>query len=358
MAEHEDKDSKSEEPTEKKIRDAVERGQTPVSKELSLLMGLTGLAAYFALFSQNGILQAATALSAVMDKANTIPLHSSRDAVDVMHTVISSVGAVFVPLFLILIVAGLVASFVQNQPAMVLERITPKMNRISLLAGWKRIFGAQGFAEFLKSLGKLLIAGGVVAVAMNSLPQTLLEGMFQQAPVFGHITWSVALKLVLTVCVAMIVIAGADLIWTRFHWRTNLRMTRQEVKDELKQSEGDPIVRARVRSVARDRARRRMMKEVESATLVIANPTHYSVALRYERTRDAAPVVVAKGQDLVALRIREIAEANGVAVFEDVALARSLFKAVQIDQAIPQVYFAAVAELIRVVYAQTSNLNR
>ena len=358
MSEQEDKDSKSEEPTEKKIRDARERGQTPVSKELSVLMGLTGLAAYFAMFSEQGIMKSATVLSLVMDRSDTIRLTTGSDALNVMHMVIANVGLIFVPLFLILVVAALVASAVQNQPAMVLDRIAPKANRISLIGGFKRVFGAQGFAEFLKSLAKLLLAGTVVAVALNSVPDTLLDGMFQQTPIFGHITWSITLKLLLTVCVAMIVIAGADVMWTRFHWRTGLRMTRQEVKDELKQSEGDPIVKARVRSVARDRARRRMMKAVETATLVVANPTHFSVALRYERSRDAAPVVVAKGQDLVALRIREIAEANGITVFEDVSLARSLYKAVRVDQAIPPAYFAAVAELVRIVYAKTSHLNR
>ncbi len=358
MAEQEDKDSKSEEPTEKKLRDARERGQVPVSKELSLLMGLTGIAAYFAGFSQDGILEAATALSSVMDKADSIPLNGSRDALNIMQSVIANVGTVFLPLFVILVVAGLTASFVQNQPAMVLDRIAPKANRISLFAGFKRMFGAQGFSEFLKSLTKLLIAGTVVTVALNSVPRTLLDGMFQQAPIFGHVTWAIALKLLLTICVAMLVIAGADLMWTRFHWRNELKMSRQEIKDELKQAEGDPIVKARVRSIARDRARKRMMKAVETATLVVVNPTHYAVALRYERNKDAAPVVVAKGQDLVALRIREIAEANGISVFENVTLARALHKAVQVDQVIPSAYFAAVAELVRIVYAKMPQPNR
>ena len=128
-------------------------------------------------------------------------------------------------------------------------------------------------------------------------------------------------------------------------------MTKQEVKDELKQSEGDPIVKSRLRSLARDRARRRMMTAVPRATLVIANPTHYSIALKYVREEDSAPVVLAKGTDLVALKIREIAEANNVPIFEDVALARSMYKQVSVDSVIPQQFYQAVAELIRVVYA-------
>ncbi len=147
-------------------------------------------------------------------------------------------------------------------------------------------------------------------------------------------------------------IAGVDLVWSRFHWRQDLRMTKQEVKDELKQSEGDPIVKSRLRSLARDRARRRMMTAVPRATLVIANPTHYSIALKYVRDEDSAPIVLAKGQDLVALKIREIAEANNIPVFEDVALARSMYKQVSVDSVIPQQFYQAVAELIRVVYAK------
>jgi flagellar biosynthetic protein FlhB len=129
-------------------------------------------------------------------------------------------------------------------------------------------------------------------------------------------------------------------------------MTKQEVKDELKQSEGDPIVKSRLRSLARDRARKRMMAAVPRATLVIANPTHYSIALKYERGEDSAPIVLAKGQDLVALKIREIARENNIPIFEDVALARSMYKQVSVDSVIPSQFYQAVAELVRIVYSK------
>ncbi len=135
-------------------------------------------------------------------------------------------------------------------------------------------------------------------------------------------------------------------------------MTKQEVKDEYKQAQGDPIVKSRQRSIARDRARRRMMKAVPRATLVIANPTHFAVALRYVREENDAPVVVAKGQDLIALKIREIAEENGIPVFEDPPLARSMFAQVSVDSVIPSVFYKAVAELIHRVYATPANRKR
>jgi flagellar biosynthetic protein FlhB len=152
---------------------------------------------------------------------------------------------------------------------------------------------------------------------------------------------------------AMTLIATADFFWTRFQWKTDLRMTKQEVKDEVKQSQGDPLVKARLRSIAQDRARRRMMNAVPTASLVIANPTHLSIALRYDAGKDAAPIVIAKGQDLIALRIREIAEENGVPVFQNVELARAMYGHVSIDQLIPPEFFKAVAELISIIRRRT-----
>jgi flagellar biosynthetic protein FlhB len=155
-----------------------------------------------------------------------------------------------------------------------------------------------------------------------------------------------ASRLVATVAVATIILVAADVVWSRVSWQRELRMTRQEVKDELKQADGDPIVKARLRSLARDRLRKRMIAAVPRATLVIANPTHFAVALRYVREEGGAPLVIAKGQDLIALKIREIAAAHGIPVIEDKGLARSLYKAVEVDKMIPAEFYKAVAEIV------------
>src|SRR5690606_29288299 len=149
-----------------------------------------------------------------------------------------------------------------------------------------------------------------LAFAMREAQTRLLSGMMTQPEAFGSVIRDIAIEILVSITAIMVVIAVIDLLWSRFHWRQDLRMTRQEVKDEMKQAEGDPIMRARLRSLQRDRARQRMIAEVPKATLVIANPTHYAIALRYVRDETAAPVVVAKGQDLIALKIREIAEAH------------------------------------------------
>ncbi len=176
-----------------------------------------------------------------------------------------------------------------------------------------------------------------VATDPSALPEFLRENL---------------VRLLVANVLAITAIAGFDLAWSRIHWKQELRMTRQEVKDELKQSEGDPLVKARLRSLGRDRARRRMINAVPTATLIVANPTHFSVALRYRPNEDAAPIVVAKGQDLIALKIREIATANSIPVFEDVQLARALYKQVNVDQMIAPEFYKAVAELIRVINAR------
>ena len=279
---------------------------------------------------------------------NTV-LRENGDVYWLVQRVIMIAGAVTMPFFLALIVAGIAGSAVQNTPQFVAERIKPQMSRISLMKGWERIFGVKGFAQLLTAVAKLVFASVLVGVILHDLIEQMMQGMNMEISAFLVVMRDMLLKLFAAIIAAMVIIAAADWFWTRYQWRTDLKMTRQEVKDEVKQSQGDPIVRARLRSIAHDRARRRMMSAVPSASLVIANPTHLSIALRYEPGRDAAPVVVAKGQDLIALRIREIAEENGIPVFQNIELARAMYKNVALDQIIPPEFFKAVAELISII---------
>ncbi|TIT80232.1 MAG: flagellar type III secretion system protein FlhB, partial [Mesorhizobium sp.] len=218
--------------------------------------------------------------------------------------------------------------------------------------GWNRLFGLQGFVEFGKSLAKLAFAIAVLTFTLSEDHRRLLAGMITNPMSFGMVIRGIFVDILVAIVFVMGLIAVADIVWSRFHWRRDLRMTKQEVKDEMKQSEGDPIVKSRLRSLARDRARRRMMTAVPRATLIIANPTHYSIALKYVREEDSAPLVLAKGQDLVALKIREIAREHNIPIFEDVALARSMYKQVSVDSVIPSQFYQAVAELVRIVYSK------
>jgi len=282
-------------------------------------------------------------------------MDTAADVITLYRSVLFEIGRAVASLLVLLIVAAIGASVFQNVPQFVGERITPQLSRISLAQGWKRLFGAQGLVEFLKSLAKLGFAMAVLAFTLSEDHRRLLAGMITNPWEFGLVIRSIAVDILLAIVFVMGAIAAFDLVWSRFRWKSDMRMTKQEVKDELKQSEGDPIVKSRIRSVARDRARRRMMTAVPRATLVIANPTHYSIALRYVREEDAAPVVLAKGQDLVALKIREIAAEHNIPIFEDVALARSMYKQVSVDSVIPSQFYQAVAELVRIVYSNKAN---
>jgi len=351
MAEEQDKESKTEEATEKKIRDAVEKGQIPFAKEVPVFGSFLAILVFMIFLAQPTAVELGSFLAMFLERPDTWSLATEHDAVLLYRQVFLEIAKVLGSLMALLIAAGLIASLAQNVPRMVLDRVQPKLSRISLIQGWKRLFGAKGLAEFAKSIGKLVLAACVLIFAMREAKNELLAGMITQPEAFSAVIREIAIEIVLSIAIIMALIAIIDVLWSRFHWRQDLRMTRQEVKDEIKQAEGDPIMRSRMRSLQRDRARRRMMADVPTATLVIANPTHYSIALRYVRDEMSAPKVVAKGQDLIALKIREIAEAHDIPVFEDVALARSMYDQVSVDSVIPPQFYQAVAELVRVLYA-------
>jgi flagellar biosynthetic protein FlhB len=349
MADDQDKESKTEEASEKKIRDSIDKGQTPFSKETPILFSLLGTLFVASFFMTDRIAESAQQLAAMMEQSIGYTLDGSGDIYWLIQRVIFITAALTIPLFLVLIAAGIAGSAAQNAPRVVGDRIQPKLSRISLVKGWERIFSAKGMVEFLKSVAKLVFAAVLVAVVLHDLVPRMMEGMYSDLATFLSVVKNLIMKMFGAIIFAMVLIAAADWMWTRHQWKVDLRMTRQEVKDEVKQQQGDPIMKARQRSVAQDRARRRMMSAVPSASLVIANPTHLSIALRYRPGEDAAPIVVAKGRDLIALRIREIAEKNGVPVFQNVELARAMYKNVTIDQMIPQEFFKAIAELISIL---------
>ena len=350
MADDQDKESKTEEATEKKIRDSVEKGEVPVSKEIPAVASFVAILVFAIFFARDDAVRLGSFLSIFFDRPQDWLLDRQQDAVALYRLVVIEIAKMLGVLMALLIGAAVASSVLQNAPRFVLDRIQPKASRISLSKGWSRTFGIQGLAEFAKAVGKLLVIGGIVALTLKHAQSRLLAGMFTNPADFAMVIRDVLIQILVSVTLIMVVIAVGDLMWTRFKWRRDLRMSRQDVKDEQKQSEGDPIVKARLRSLSRDRARQRMMAAVPTATLVIANPTHFAIALRYNRDKDAAPMVVAKGQDLIALRIREIASENGVPVFEDPALARSMYKQVSVDSMIPSQFYKAVAELVRHVY--------
>ncbi|KAB2685678.1 flagellar biosynthesis protein FlhB [Brucella tritici] len=349
MADDADKESKTEEATEQKIRDALEKGNMPFSRETPILAGIASFLIIAVFVAGPATTKLAVFLRELIDRPEDWLLNSAEDASRLFGVLALAVGAALVPVFIIIPLAGIAASTFQNAPRFVGERIRPQASRISPLKGWQRIFGRAGQVEFLKSLAKFLAASVIVFVVFFNGNSLFTDAVASDPSALPEFLRENMVRLLVANVLAITAIAAFDLAWSRIHWRQELRMTRQEVKDELKQSEGDPLVKSRLRSLGRDRARRRMINTVPTATLIVANPTHFSVALRYKPDQDAAPIVVAKGQDLIALKIREIAAQHSIPIFEDVPLARALYKQVNVDQMIAPEFYKAVAELIRVI---------
>jgi flagellar biosynthetic protein FlhB len=351
MAEGDDKDSKTEEPTEKKVGDATGSGNVPVSREASTWASFAAILLIFAFVLKNASFGLKAALEHFLDQAGGMRLEDGFDAIAILSTLMIPMARFAIPIFAILCLSGIVVSLAQNPFRIALERLQPNFSRLSPVQGWSRIFGGQGRVEFLKSVLKLSAIGVVVFTILRGQSDNVVNAMFLEPEAIPDMVVSFSLRLLAAICVAMTLLAAADVAWTRFHWRSELRMTKQEIKEEAKQAEGDPLVKSRLRSLAIDRQRKRMMAAVPRATLVIANPTHFAIALRYVREEGGAPMVLAKGQDLIALKIREIAEENSIPVIEDKALARSMYKSVEVDHPIPAAFYRAVAELIHFLHA-------
>ena len=346
MADNDDKESKTENATEKKIRNAVEEGNVPASREAATLASFVAMfIAGSYLFSGN-VLHLQNSLIRLIDNPGAWRLESGADALAVLHFLVADAARLVIPVVLLLVIAGVGASVLQNPPQLVGKRIAPELSRISLAKGWGRLFSLRGLVEFGKAVFKLAAVAIVGFLVLKATHSEVMASMFMEPVSLPVLVRRVLLRIVGWVALLTLALVVADLFWSRFSWRKELRMTKQEVKDEFKQAEGDPHIKARIRALARDRSRRRMLAEVPRATLVVANPTHYAVAMRYVREEGGAPLVLAKGRNLVALKIREIAENHGIPVIEDKPLARSLYDSVEVDKLIPPQFYKAVAELI------------
>jgi flagellar biosynthetic protein FlhB len=232
----------------------------------------------------------------------------------------------------------------------------PKLSKINPISGFGRLFSKKSLVELIKSLIKIFavgfIAWSVIKSELNTI-MTLSTAEPRMSIIFlSKLIFEISFK----VAILLVLVALVDFLYQKWQWQQDLKMSKQEIKEEFKQMEGDPLVKRRIRSLQMDMARKRMMSDVPESDVVITNPTHYSVAIRYKAGEDKAPKVLAKGQRLVALRIREIAKENGILIHEDPPLARSIYSSVEIGEEIPENLYKAVAEILAFVY-QMKNKN-
>lgn len=349
MAEDQDESSKTEEPTEKKLSEAREKGNVPRSQEVNHLFALAGALAVLAVILPAVVPGLTRDLAAYLEHAHAVSMDAGG-AVALFRQLIRDLALVLAIPLAVMMVAGIVASYVQMGWLWSTEQLKFDLDKLNPITGFKRMVSLRSVVEFLKGIAKLLVAGLIPALLFIPIFEGA-EGYagMPLAAMLDLITQT-AVKMVAAVVAVMLLIALADFAYQRFDYMKRMRMTRQEVKDEFKQQEGDPIIKGRIRTLRMQRARQRMMAAVPKATVVVTNPTHYAVAMRYVPSEMPAPVVVAKGTDALAQRIRAIAEEHEVPIVENPPLARALHRAVEVDQEIPPEHYRAVAEVISYVF--------
>jgi flagellar biosynthesis protein FlhB len=268
----------------------------------------------------------------------------------VLGDMLGDLALAFMPVFLIFIIAAVAPTLLQTGFLISYERIEPKLEKISLIKGFERLFSLRSITEFGKGILKIAVVASVVTMLLLPHMEKIYQMQTLAMPDLMIVLQDLAVRLLLGVLAIMTIVAGADFLYQRFEFLKSMRMSRQEIRDELKQSEGDPMVKGRLRQIRMERARRRMMSNVPKADVVITNPTHFAVALAYKPEEMAAPRLIAKGADQIAQRIREVAREHKVPVVENPPLARALYAAVDLEEEIPAEHYRAVAEVISYVF--------
>jgi len=348
MADDQDEGQKTEAPSQRRLQRAREEGRVAHSREINtwFVLGTTALLLMFVAPHTAHVLTVTLASFADPQRYlvdDGIMWHAVGDALWRVAEITA------VPLG-ILAMAALAGSLVQTGFVFATERIGFDLSHISPLGGIKRLFSLRALVELLKSVAKVVLVGAVAVMMLHGeLNRLALLTTLSPEDILGEIA-RLVLRLLFGIVAVLTVLAGADYVYQRVAHLRSLRMSKRELREEMKQSEGDPLIRARLRQIRMDRTRRRMMAAVPGASVVITNPTHYAVALKYELGAAGAPRMVAKGKDLVALKIREVAIENNVPVVENPPLARALHAGVEIDREIPPEHYRAVAEIIGYVF--------
>ena len=345
MADDQDESQKTEEPTAKKLQEAHDKGEVAKSQEIKhwfILFSVTIIIMVSAKSSMAGIREL---LGAILGSSYRISMDGNSLRVFAADTL----GGVFSYLtfpVIILMVGAFLGAVIQHSPILTVEKIIPKLSKISPLAGLKRLFSMQNFVEITKSIIKITIVGCVVVILVWPEGDRLEQMMTQDPGDVADVIYVMVLRMLGGVVAVMAVIAGLDFLFQKSQHLKKMRMTKQEIKDEMKQTDGDPHIKARLRQIRQERARGRMMAAVPEADVVVTNPTHYAVALKYEHEKMEVPMVVAKGADHIALKIREVAKENNIPILENPALARALFATVEVDEEIQEDHYKAVAEVV------------
>ncbi len=350
MSESEDDSSKTEDPTFKKLEDARKKGQIASTRELYHFSMMLGFVFFVFILGPKLAHDSLALLTPFIASADRFDMSPGGVNGITQQLVIGLLMLLMLP-FLLTFVAALAPAFIQRKIVFASEHIKMKFSKISPLAGFKRIFGMKAIVEFIKNFIKIMIVGIICAMTVmpyrDQLPQ-LMRAMTTAS--IGRDSQRLSGEILIAVCILLFFLAIVDYLYQRFNLMKSLRMSKHEVKEEFKQQEGDPHVKQRVRQLRRERARKRMMANVPKADVIITNPTHYAIALKYDAASMQAPLLLAKGIDEVAARIREKAGEHKIPIVRNPPLARILYDTTDIDEEIPIEHYQAVAKIIGYVY--------
>jgi len=352
VAEGADPESKTEEATPRKLADARKKGDVAKSMDVGSALSLMGAAAV--ILSAGGMFASNIAEQLLPYIASPHTMMGGLETgagVEIGAQALWAIAPFLGAVMLATIIGGAGGNLAQSGLIFTADKLKPQWERVSPMAGFKRIFGPDGLVQFIKTFLKLLAVSFICWMVMKPHVREFENLAAMPPAAILPLSRDLAIALMSAALIFLSFTAGADYLWQRFRFNERMKMSKEEVKEDYKQSEGDPHVKAKLKQIRAQRSRQRMMQNVPKATVIVTNPTHYSVALRYE-TGDAAPVCVAKGVDAVALRIREVAREHNVPIVENVPLARALYAAVDIDETIPREHFEAAARVIGFVMGQ------
>ena len=344
MADEPDTTEKTEDPTQKRLDEALKRGDVVKSQEVNTWFIIAGATLVMSAFSGSMSSELSATMRGLIANAHNISVDGPALPRLFQKIGIEMIAAIAIP-FLLLMLAALGGNLIQHRLVWSIEALAPKLSKISPAAGFKRLFSAQALANFAKGLVKLVLIGTVLTVLMWPERGRIIALERADPVTVLPLAQSLAMKLLAAVVAMMAVVAMADYLFQYRQWYERQKMSLRELKEEFKESEGDPVIKGKMKQVRNSRMRKRMIANVPKAAVIITNPTHYAVALQYERGMEA-PVCVAKGVDALALKIREVAGQHSIPIVENPPLARALHATVEVDQVIPLEHYKAVAEVI------------
>lgn len=340
---------KTEQPTPKRREDARKKGQVGKSREIPSVAVMGAGLLFFVLAGKRMIFSLGDFMKSAFASAATISTGDINLFV-MAREYLQFFMVLTMPIMLILAVVALLSNLAQTGLIWSVEPLAPKASKINPVEGAKRIFSKRSLVELAKSIAKILIVGWAAFSVVKGELTHFVQLIYQdKTQIMAYMAY-VSTKVVAKSCAVIALLAVLDYLYQRWEFEQNIKMTKQEVKEELKQTEGDPLVKSRIRAIQREMARKRMMEEVKTADVVITNPTHLSVALKYDALTMGAPKVVAKGAGHLASKIKEVARDNGVPLVENKTLAQNLYKSVDVGEEIPSALYQAVAEILAYVY--------